>query len=650
MANRKKIKRIIKRALLGILGLIIILVIYMYFNLRDNKKPISPEITFISERPVMDGILDDELKEILPKRDFQFKFNINVFKGSAGSNYRLAYNTEFLYLYAEAKADDFICNDRGYQNGDGFILTLAKPKSNNQPADEYYEFGFSSQTKEDQLWAQKILWNYNRKVILSTLDDDVILKYKAMDGKIGFELLLPWSEVYPYHPWISNELGINLFFMKAHEGKNIPNVQGILFGLPGEGTPRKYRLASFEMPKDTLINQTYIIAKRNNIQQGDNIILESTSISQGLWTDSLRVEIYNTIGEMVEANHLPYTSSAGLNTYSFLIASELLPSGEYILKWYTNSNLDHGNIALSIFPEFDFEAALAKLKKSQNQISKGSYNSLKFYFEDINNRMRKLKSYETSPELNKSIFELNQLMIDIEQGTDVISDKTGAFRRAFVSDIDTTLRPYTIKVPHDYDPEKAYPLMVFLHGSGRTDENMFQYHPYLTKGDFIQIAPNARGISHYYGTQNALMDIKEAIDDASENYSIDPSKIILSGFSMGGYGVYRTLYEYPDLFKGIAIFSGLPQVGRMRRVKSGTYPDFMQQENLAIFKDIPIFISHGTKDLNCPYALTEEFVGTLKSEGARVTFFVDEGSGHSSPKDGMIMEQYYDWLYGVIGE
>ena len=75
MANRKKIKRIIKRALLGILGLIIILVIYMYFNLRDNKKPISPEITFISERPVMDGILDDELKEILPKRDFQFKFD-----------------------------------------------------------------------------------------------------------------------------------------------------------------------------------------------------------------------------------------------------------------------------------------------------------------------------------------------------------------------------------------------------------------------------------------------------------------------------------------------------------------------------------------------------------------------------------------------
>ena len=114
----------IRKILIGLLVLILIFIAYMYFYLRGNNKSLSPEITFVAEYPVIDGVLDENLKDILPKREFEYKFNINLFKGSAGSNYRLAYGTDFIYLFTEAEADSFICRDRGYQNGDGLIFTL----------------------------------------------------------------------------------------------------------------------------------------------------------------------------------------------------------------------------------------------------------------------------------------------------------------------------------------------------------------------------------------------------------------------------------------------------------------------------------------------------------------------------------------------
>ena len=144
-----------KKILFGILIAILMFVIYMFFQLRDNNQPLSPKITFLSKPPVIDGLLDENLKDILPKREFEYKFNINLFKGSAGSNYRLAYGTEYIYLFTEAEADSFICRNRGYQNGDGFIFTLSITKPGANKTGEYYLLGFSSQNDPDQEWAKK---------------------------------------------------------------------------------------------------------------------------------------------------------------------------------------------------------------------------------------------------------------------------------------------------------------------------------------------------------------------------------------------------------------------------------------------------------------------------------------------------------------
>jgi hypothetical protein len=170
-----------KKIFIGGLVIIFLLIAIKYFNLKPGKQPLSPEITFLGKQPVVDGLLDEDLKELLPNRKYDFRFNLNMFKGSARSNYRLAYGTDFIYLYLEAKADSFICRDRGYQNGDGFILTISDTKPESDKTDEHYVMGFSSQYVIDQKWAEKILWNYNGKVKLEKLSNDVLFEYKAKE-------------------------------------------------------------------------------------------------------------------------------------------------------------------------------------------------------------------------------------------------------------------------------------------------------------------------------------------------------------------------------------------------------------------------------------------------------------------------------------
>jgi hypothetical protein len=51
-------------------------------------------------------------------------------------------------------------------------------------------------------------------------------------------------------------------------------------------------------------------------------------------------------------------------------------------------------------------------------------------------------------------------------GEDPWKGKTGAFTKAYRSEVDGTLQPYGLYVPPSYDPARAWPLLVGLHGSG----------------------------------------------------------------------------------------------------------------------------------------------------------------------------------------
>ena len=88
-------------------------------------------------------------------------------------------------------------------------------------------------------------------------------------------------------------------------------------------------------------------------------------------------------------------------------------------------------------------------------------------------------------------------------------------------------------------------------------------------------------------------------------------------------------------------------MGRFIRTGKGEYPNFMKKKNYEKLSHIPIFIYHGKNDLNCPFELTNQFVGKLQEYNENIKFIFDEGTGHSSPNDPDLLEEYYTWLHDL---
>ena len=122
------------------------------------------------------------------------------------------------------------------------------------------------------------------------------------------------------------------------------------------------------------------------------------------------------------------------------------------------------------------------------------------------------------------------------------------------------------------------------------------------------------------------------------NYPVDATRIVLAGFSMGGYGVYRTFKEDGKRYSALAIFSGIPRIPG----GGGDGPDFLEKEDLSIFGHTPMFVFHGGKDRNCPIEQTRAQLERLKQAGASVQFEFEEDKGHEAPGAATI-KAFQEW-------
>ncbi len=623
------------------------LFIYPVFAQDTQSNPIlniEPEVNFISAAPVIDGVLDDSLQN-LPARMFRFTYRSNPKNSLAEVSYRLAYGSDFFYLFIEAQTDSFVCRDRGYQNGDGFHLVFAIPDSGRVKTDEFYVLAFSPQMNPKRSWQKKFIWYRNRDLSFKKLKN-TRFKVKSEDGKTGYELLIPWSEIYPYHPWHLNKSGFNLSFVQA-VGEKEKNYFFIVedWRMQSEQSSRLYGGLKFSSPVPAKILQAYGILNKNHCSRGEDIALKIAGISGESKTLKIIYKILDDKEKIVKNGEFIPEYSEKLSRKNYFLKTSDLLSGSYRLQLSDNSGNFTQEIPFTILPNIKPAGLKKRLTNIKNKIDPGSYTTLEFKLEEIKTKMRKLKYYDTAGELQKNIKKFLLILEQAETGKDIIASRTGLSRRAYKSKVDGTLQPYTVKIPRNMQTGKKYPLLVFLHGSGMDDRRVLKESSEEPLNNFIELAPFGRGTSNAYSADHAQDDIREAIDDVIKHYPVDTSRIILSGFSMGGYGVYRTFYESPDRFRALAIFSGHPDLANKYGVP-GTHPNFLQPEYLKPFKDVPIFIFHGKQDRNCPFELTEQLIAALRKAGAKVTFYFEENKGHGRPEK-ETFKKYLQWLLRV---
>lgn len=598
-------------------------------------------IPFFETQPVIDGIPDKE-STLSQWQSFSRIEKSHEKNGDYTVLYKIGYNHSYLYLMIELGSDSIVVRDRAYQNGDGFHMVIARPDSGN-PADEFYVLRFSPYNKAKSQSARKGLWYYNVDLSGKGLSAATQFECQSINGKSYFELLLPWSDVYPYNPLFSATIGINLCFVKAI-GEKEKNYYFMKYDerIQSEQSKREYVVANFEPPENVSNPSSFVRLEKKNNEVGKSLKVKVISFSPSATKGEYYFTVRSADNYLYSELRKEVALSEGMNINQFDLPVEKLNMGGYKVTWKCSDNSE-GETPLTILPEIDEEKEIAAVEVLKDIISVGDYNTLLFMLQNIIKAKSDLKDYETAGNIRESYLTYQNYKIELKTNPRLLSERTGISRRAFSSNIDTTLQPYSVKIPKDFDPKKKYPLFVMLHGSGSSDQGMLNSH--LTEDNFIEIAPNGRGTSNCFAADNANIDVKEAIEDVIKNYPIDTSNIIIAGFSMGGYGAYRIFYEFPELFKGIVVFSGHPNLAN-KWLGEG-HPNFLDPKYLKLFKNIPVFIYHSKNDLNCPFDFTEELVNKLRKAGAKVEFVTTNEGGHGII-DNNSLPEYFKWLKNTI--
>ncbi len=184
-------------------------------------------------------------------------------------------------------------------------------------------------------------------------------------------------------------------------------------------------------------------------------------------------------------------------------------------------------------------------------------------------------------------------------------------------------------VPPSYSADEPMPLFVALHGAGGKGRDWASYPGRADAHGMIVLAPDSRASTWdlvtegLFGPDARFLD--EALSHTFEQCRVDPTRLVLGGFSDGASYALSLGVANGDLFTHLIAYSpgffdpGRPITGEPR-----------------------VFISHGRQDPILSYAYTAEaLVPGLEGFGYDVTFHPFDG-GHEVP--GEVSEAALGWF------
>jgi acetyl esterase/lipase len=143
----------------------------------------------------------------------------------------------------------------------------------------------------------------------------------------------------------------------------------------------------------------------------------------------------------------------------------------------------------------------------------------------------------------------------LREGKPVWPGLKGRVSRGYRSRVDGVPQPYRLIIPESYDPSKPARLYVYLHGRGDTDLEVNWVagrdvpSPSPVQVPYIQLQAFGRANTNFHWPGET--DVLEAVESVRKRYNIDPDRIVLRGFSMGGAGAWHVGLHYPDLWAAL---------------------------------------------------------------------------------------------------
>ncbi len=217
--------------------------------------------------------------------------------------------------------------------------------------------------------------------------------------------------------------------------------------------------------------------------------------------------------------------------------------------------------------------------------------------------------------------------------------------------------PYRILLPENYDPQKKYPLILFLHGSGeRGNDNELQ----LVHGAKLFLQDSARRnypaiIVFPQCSQNSYwsnVDFKEKngkrtfdfspageptiamrlaeklLEQLMQQFKVNKKQVYVMGLSMGGMGAFEIVRRNPKLFAAAVPICGGANTSTAKQLKKTNW-----------------WIFHGVKDDVVNPEFSIQMADALKKEKAKFKLTLYPNASHNSWDNAFTEPQLLQWLF-----
>lgn len=188
--------------------------------------------------------------------------------------------------------------------------------------------------------------------------------------------------------------------------------------------------------------------------------------------------------------------------------------------------------------------------------------------------------------------------------------------------VDDRRLPCVVYVPPEYTPQRAWPVILFLHGSGERGSDGFApmdvgIGPALRRPpghvQAVVVMPQAPAGEVWWSDAMVRFALR-SLEDISRDYHLDPQRVYLTGISLGGAGVLHLAQRIRGRVAAVApvcAFLGRPDVPA----------DPRELEALAeALRDVPVWLFHGANDPAVPVARAREIMASLRKTNPQARY------------------------------
>ncbi len=224
-----------------------------------------------------------------------------------------------------------------------------------------------------------------------------------------------------------------------------------------------------------------------------------------------------------------------------------------------------------------------------------------------------VSSFFVDPDLREDAKVLKRLTQPPHENTGIVHDHNEPGSRG----------GFSVYVPEYYTPDRAWPLVMALHGGSGTGRTfLWSWLADARSFGAVLVSPTATGNTWaLLGDDADTPNLARILEFVRGRYNIDPTKLLLTGMSDGGTFCYVAGLEHGSPFTHLA------------PIAATFHPLMAEMADAERLQRLPVFLVHGRLDWMFPVQVARQTRDALSAAGADVSYHELDDLSHCYPSE-----------------